>query len=204
MTPMRMFENLMATLLIAAAGTASANPVLSQLTAVSGPAIPVEEIRLTGLRAYAGRTLSVFYVSARSTLATTGYVIRVQSLRKPPVKLRVDSAGRATIPATSVQQRGHWRAFNFLVFAVHRPDQQDVYLRNMDGTTPYDDARLGANMGDDRTGILPSLENVRSEDIGAERTAFLSLPRFKSLLREQKGVNPSQSWLNLDINSVGR
>jgi hypothetical protein len=169
----------------------------TRLTALlAADTLQVPDIRLSGMRPV-GRTVSIFYVSARPTLSTTGSVPTVHAIRLGPVKALLDTAGRATIPHTTIQQNNHWRPVNYIIVAVHRADQQDVYIRNVNGTIPFNDTRLGPHMGDDEHSILPSLDYVRQDEIGAEHMYSITLPHFQKLIQDQKVKNPVQTWVDL-------
>jgi hypothetical protein len=102
------------------------------------PPTHVEEIHLHSLAQYAGKTLFVFYVSAReATLGVAGQTLNVKEVKGDPVKVQIDSKGNATVPAIDIPRSG-FHVFNYVVFAVAKPGTNRLLLRNPDGTHPIE------------------------------------------------------------------
>tara|TARA_R110000868_G_scaffold90968_6_gene252139 strand:- start:8649 stop:9131 length:483 start_codon:yes stop_codon:yes gene_type:complete len=96
--------------------------------------IEVDGFNVTGLSAFKGKQLSVYYVSARpATLETPGQIAKVRKILKGPLTYTIDSNGIAKIDSTSVPRDG-WTTFNHLIFVVHAQSKHS--LQNVDGSMP--------------------------------------------------------------------
>ncbi len=141
-----------------------------------GTGVPVSAIELTGLGAYAGRKLSVFYVSGReSVIGTGGQTLRVSVIHCAPTVLSMSGAGEVLIPAVRVERAGLFDALNFVVFVVHRPGQEQVFLKNPDGTRPRDP----------RISLASPAESISAEVWSYEKMYFVSLTKLNQLRLDQ-------------------
>lgn len=155
-------------------------------TLVEGEIAPVEtlpieqvipEIHLMGLAGQEGKNLTAFYVSGReATLSLTGQVLKVRSLKHPPVTVRVSSRGDVQIPETRVESRG-WDAFNYILFVAH--NQPEVYLRNQEGRGEYSYPR------DPRVANERAYRRLNETDFAYTGMWFISLPKLQTLIALQ-------------------
>jgi hypothetical protein len=100
--------------------------------------IPVPQLNVQGLQAFAGKRLLAFFVSAReSTLGMNGQSLFVRDVRTAPVEVTIDAKGEATVPASLVP-KGNFKIFNYIVLAVARGSASQYFLKNSDGTFPRD------------------------------------------------------------------
>ncbi|MBH48456.1 MAG: hypothetical protein CME71_09845 [Halobacteriovorax sp.] len=96
--------------------------------------IEVDSFRVTGLSAFKGKRLSVYYVSARpATLETPGQIAKVRKILKGPLTYSIDANGVAQVDSVSVPRDG-WTTFNHLIFVVHAQTKHS--LQNVDGSLP--------------------------------------------------------------------
>lgn len=94
----------------------------------------VESFRIEGLEGFAGKNLSVLYVSARpASIATPGQIAKVRKILKGPITLRISDQGEVVVPEAQVPRDG-WSSFNHILFVVHAQSQYS--LQNADGTLP--------------------------------------------------------------------
>jgi hypothetical protein len=95
----------------------------------------VERLRVSGLPA--NQSLYVFYATGRPPAVDFGGVPILRTIKRGPIKVQIDSNGRASVPQVSIPRVGFDIA-NFLVFVVTAPDQASAYIENPDGTVPTD------------------------------------------------------------------
>jgi hypothetical protein len=117
-------------LLALALNASGASPEPGNATSIP---VSINPISMTGLKAYAGKRFSAFYVSAREGMSARSVTVR--SIKFGPVTVSVTPSGEAQIPGVTIQRRG-FEAVNYIVFMVH--DQQTTYVRNPDGSYPRD------------------------------------------------------------------
>ena len=100
----------------------------------------VDGIKLSGIEAYSGNQISVFYLSAREgTVGNPGQNLFVKTVKQ----VQTATIGRdiLDIPSIEVPKSG-FEVVNYIAFVVHR--QARVFLKNSDGSFPKD-GRLPPN-----------------------------------------------------------
>jgi len=98
--------------------------------------VSVRSFNIEGLNRYAGKSVSVFYVSGRSPgFSLPGARPRVRKVLKKSGPFNVSSAGKVTVSGVNLMETG-WERFNFLGVVVHEKSQAHVAIKNLDGSTP--------------------------------------------------------------------
>jgi hypothetical protein len=90
----------------------------------------IDSYEVSGLRAYAGQKLSIYYVSGRPAgLGTPGQEISVNKVMAGPQTYTISSNGTVQTQRIVVPRDG-WTSYNYVIFVVHR---QPVHaLTNID------------------------------------------------------------------------
>jgi len=147
-------------------------------SAVLASTISIDGIQINNIPGGAGQILSVFYVSAREpAISTSSKSLKVKAIRPPVQSVLVDRRNTATIPKVSIDQT-NFEGINYIVFVVHRTDQDKVFLTNPDGTHPPDPRVLD----NDWSGVPDSLFDYN-------RIFYVSLSKLSQVKTLQK--NPS-------------
>jgi hypothetical protein len=95
----------------------------------------IDGLRVSGLPA--NQVLNVFYATGRPPTVDFGGMPNLRIVKHGPVKVQIDSDGRANLPAVSITRVG-FDVVNFVVFDVVSPDQDKAYIENPDCTVPSD------------------------------------------------------------------
>ena len=108
---------------------------LSTLSFASGN-VSVKSFTVEGLKRYAGKVATVFYVSGRSTgFSVPGARPRIRKVLKKVGPLTIKSTGEISVPSTSLIETG-WEKYNFVGVIVHEKSQRNVAIKNLDGSVP--------------------------------------------------------------------
>jgi len=149
--------------------------------ALAAPPVSVPEIRLTGLKAWSGRSLTAFYVASyRPAFSQNGSQPQVRAITAPPVRFTIPASGELTIPAKEIRHPGT-ELTNLLIFAVHSPAMRALYLRNADQSVPRDprlsdpDSAKSLSQQDFETDALGRLPLREIQDGGPVAVPFNSL-----------------------------
>jgi hypothetical protein len=94
------------------------------------------EIRLQNLTLLPNRAVSAFFASGRgATFATDSGIPVIRTIKAGPVRSEVASDGTAVIGSETIPSEG-FEILNYLVIIVHPSSQQEVKIRNADGSIP--------------------------------------------------------------------
>ena len=129
----------------------------------------IEGIRVSGLPA--GQILNVFYATGRPPALDLGGTPILRSIKRGPVRVRINSNGQASLPSVSISRSG-FDVANFVVFDVVSPEQEQVYVKNTDCTVPTD----------------PFIENPERLDPSAYSsvaTGYIDIVAFEKLRKAQ-------------------
>jgi hypothetical protein len=108
---------------------------LSTLSFATGN-VNVRSFTIEGLKRYAGKSATIFYVSGRSTgFSVPGARPRIRKVLKKVGPLSVKSSGEVSVPSTGLVETG-WEKYNFIGVIVHEKSQRNVALKNLDGSVP--------------------------------------------------------------------
>ncbi len=145
--------------LLAGLGALLATPALA------APPVSVQEIRLTGLKAWSGKSLTVFYVASNSPAFTqNGSQPQVRAITAEPLRFTIPASGEVTVPAKVIRHPGP-ELTNLMIFAVHSPAMHAFYLRNSNLSIPQDP----------RLAIPESVKSLSQQDFEADALGRLSL-----------------------------
>ena len=101
--------------------------------------------KLEGLKRFAGKAVTVFYVSGRAAgFSAPGSRPRIRSVLAKSGKISISSQGTAQVPSKSFIEYG-WVKYNYLQIVVHASSQNNVAIKNLDGSIPEGQSNIGSS-----------------------------------------------------------
>jgi hypothetical protein len=162
---------------------------------IADPRIPVDSvpaIQIKGLEKFAGLKATLFFVSGREAVVGTGGSLRTHALKAKPETVVIGQNGEVRFSGANIR-RDSILVFNFVVLAVHLPDQDAVILgekKNGKYKGALGDIRLNAELTHLTNGSLLTAKHFQ--------TSLSKYISFWTLLDKYE-TQGSPSVLNLSI-----